>query len=787
MDNGGSSTNVGKYVDKFFDMLVLYDDNLVFKDGTKSNHDYKGLLKAAIDVFLNHQSNYTAYEVYQTFFMMYQITPEDKSEIDEKSPDVLISEPNYLLDLVDIMRKYEENTGELINWQRDHFIHSVNVFILGLAVYAQNQSYRTIFQNYILKNKHYKKYYRIDGNFSHEEFLYRWGVAALFHDIGYPFEIIGKQLDKLIEDGIKNISHNYDNVKMGLDFRDFDEFNVIAKLDPFDYADQYRERYSDSKVLDLFKPTDIMAHKLKLDFGFDNEVYKKLIKHLNGFPRFMTERDFVDHGFFSAILVLNSYGKLIQKYAKKDKDFFFYPIVDSATAILLHNYYSNALQKPPFNFGKLRPKQSPISYLLILCDELQEWNRQPYGVLDVKENHVNDLDVVIDDEYMKVIYILNNGPMGFGFSKKKDDVIDNVLEIQDIFLGKLSIRTKIELDNVIRDISIAEIQTPNILLRNVEKLARQINDEYNEELKAKLDEAIKKGDEKEIAEYKEKCSYLCDFEDLSADYKISNVRQAKSIPKKLSMIGCEIAHIDDERDEITKFDEKEIEDLAIFEHVDWCRERKGTGWSYGDVKNPEERRTPYLVSWEKLPDDIKDMDRKATENIPNLLNSIGLKVVRNKIRLLTFKMHQFYETGSLDDKSDGEKRFKELPKHVQYSNYKQADYLVKILKEKGFELVSLNDSRDKIHRFDEEDIEYFAKREHEGWLKLKLNLGYAHLPIDESDIQKIEEGIRESHNPNLVSWEDLDINVKKANKDTFINLPNLCDDSNVGLKIVRRQ
>ena len=165
MDNGGSSTNIGKYVDKFFDMLVLYDDNLVFKDGTKSNHDYKGLLKAAIDVFLNHQSNYTAYEVYQTFFMMYQITPEDKSEIDEKSPDVLISEPNYLLDLVDIMRKYEENTGELINWQRDHFIHSVNVFILGLAVYAQNQSYRAIFQNYILKNKHYKKYYRIDGNF----------------------------------------------------------------------------------------------------------------------------------------------------------------------------------------------------------------------------------------------------------------------------------------------------------------------------------------------------------------------------------------------------------------------------------------------------------------------------------------------------------------------------------------------------------------------------------------------------------------------------------------------
>lgn len=156
-------------------------------------------------------------------------------------------------------------------------------------------------------------------------------------------------------------------------------------MHPYDYADEYRARYADSKVLDLFKPTDIMAHKLKLDFGFDNDTYKALIKHLNGFVRMMTEKNFIDHGFFSAILVLNSYGKLIQKYVKKDKDFFFYPIVDSATAILLHNYYNKTLQEEPFNFGKLRPKQSPISYLLILCDELQEWNRQPYGVLDVRK------------------------------------------------------------------------------------------------------------------------------------------------------------------------------------------------------------------------------------------------------------------------------------------------------------------------------------------------------------------------------------------------------------------
>jgi hypothetical protein len=28
----------------------------------------------------------------------------------------------------------------------------------------------------------------------HEEFFYRWGLASLFHDVGYPVEIIGKQI-----------------------------------------------------------------------------------------------------------------------------------------------------------------------------------------------------------------------------------------------------------------------------------------------------------------------------------------------------------------------------------------------------------------------------------------------------------------------------------------------------------------------------------------------------------------------------------------------------------------
>ena len=127
--------------------------------------------------------------------MIYQIFDEDKSD---DSTNV-IYEQNTLLDLVKIMKDYEQNTGDLIEKQRDHFIHSVNVFLLGLAIYAQNKNYRDKFKEYV-QNSPYKKYYRIKEEISDEEFFYRWGIAALFHDIGYPVEIIGKQLKQIYKD-----------------------------------------------------------------------------------------------------------------------------------------------------------------------------------------------------------------------------------------------------------------------------------------------------------------------------------------------------------------------------------------------------------------------------------------------------------------------------------------------------------------------------------------------------------------------------------------------------------
>ena len=766
--------NFKNYIDDFFNDLELYDDY----DG---RHDYKGILKASIDVFLNFESDYTAKEVYRSFFMIYQITGEDKSKREDNKN--LISEPNTLLNLLNVMEKYEKNTGELIDRQRDHFIHSVNVFLLGLAIYTKNKRYRRAFKNYVKKSQ-YEKYYGHENNeVSREEFLYRWGVASLLHDIGYPFEIVGKQLKKIINDGVKSISNSY-SVNLGIDFDDFDEFNSIVKMDPYDFADNYRKRNKRSKVLDLYKPTDILAHKVAKDFKFNNEKFRLLKKHLDGFIYYMREKDFIDHGFYSAILVLNSYGKILQKY-DKNNIFFFYPIVDSASAILLHNYYNKTLQNDPFNLKKLSPKSNPIAYLLILCDELQEWNRQPFGQIDKQKLHVNELSISIGENSMDVIYIIKNGSMGLGFSKDKRDFINNVLDIESIFVKGIFVSSDVEPDieeGIMRNIDFEEIQAPDILIKNIEELASKINANYNKRINQDYDEAVKSGEE--IDENLEiSHNSLVEFNELSPEYKLSNLRQARSIPKKLNLIGCEIAPQDDEREEITfeDLDEKEIENLAIFEHQEWCREKRGTGWTYGPVKDEVLRENPNIVGWDELSDEIKQYDVDTIVIIPELLNSLGLKVVRSKIRLLTYKMQEYFEKNIEKDEYDpelsSEDNFKKLPDYVKYTNYKQTNFIIKILNERGYDIIDKNDKIDAIKSgdFDEHDLEHFAEREHYGWCMLKYDLGWRHGPLD----------VEEKTSPNLVKWEDLDEELQENNMNTFRNLPDMCDE--VGLQIVKSE
>lgn len=235
------------------------------------------------------------------------------------------------------------------------------------------------------------------------------------------------------------------------------------------------------------------------------------------------------------------------------------------------------------------------------------------------------------------------------------------------------------------------------------------------------------------------------------------------------MIGCELANKADKREAIEEFSDEEVLDLAIYEHDEWCNEKIAMGWTYGEVRDDSNLIHDCLVPWEDLTAEIQQYDIDPVKNIPNLVNSIGLKIVRSKVRMLTIEMHKFYQS-----KQEGTQDFDDLPDYIKYSNYKQADFLVKILTELGYSVVDAESPGEDIESFDEDSIEYLAKREHNAWYRLKINLGWRYGPVRDDEMKL---------NPNLVEWEELGIAKRDSNKRTFRNLPQMC--KNVDLKIVK--
>jgi hypothetical protein len=166
--------NLQKYAHRFFDELEIFED-------VSRGHNYKTFLRQSINEFLESETKESAFAVYEAFCSSYRITLEGES--------------NRFIDLLDVLRSYEENAATLIERQRDHYIHSVNVLIFGLCIYIHNASFRAAFDAANLDKTDYLNSY----DTRHEVFFYRWGTASLFHDVGYPIEIIGKQLSKFLE------------------------------------------------------------------------------------------------------------------------------------------------------------------------------------------------------------------------------------------------------------------------------------------------------------------------------------------------------------------------------------------------------------------------------------------------------------------------------------------------------------------------------------------------------------------------------------------------------------
>lgn len=582
--SGGNALrdNLKSYVESFFDSLEVYED-------AARGHDYRAFMRAAAAEFLSGETKATALGVYRTFFDSYRIKLEG-----EKSTS---------LDLLDILSRYEEGAATLIERQRDRYIHSVNVFLLGLAIYSQNPGFRAAFDRAVMDKSEYPYSY----DTAHEEFFYRWGLASMFHDVGYPIEIIGRQITEFI-DFATDVDGDEIKIRSHLEFDNFDaEFNRIVEVVK-GFGEGYINKYKPQAPFDPFKPIDLLAHKLSVSLGAD---YLAARASLAGFVETMAQSGFIDHGYYSSLIVLKWYGFLVQMCGYR-AEYFYYPVLDSASAILLHNYYRNVLQKPPFSLGAMRAERHPIAYLLLLCDELQDWNRAAYGRADKLKALAAEGETVITGRSLSVSFIAKKGALPADFIKRKEKLFASLLDVSDIFPDGMFIEAdSLDMGGVSLFEPPAE-SLPRPLLENLERLARANHLLYNEH---------RRRDGLPV-EYKT-------FAELPDSLKYSNLCAVRGIPEKLELLGLEMREKGAGGEPVENIPEDLVELLAEREHERWCDERVLGGWTPGE-KNVERKTTPYLVPYDELSELLKDYDREPVRNLPRLADMIGCALYRKK-------------------------------------------------------------------------------------------------------------------------------------------------------------
>jgi hypothetical protein len=275
-------------------------------------------LKVALQSFLTSHTLEAAQAVYAAFLNIYRMPGLEA--------------------LLRSMGEYEEKTATLLTRHRDHYIHSVDTYLLGIAVYVSNKPFRETVDQYL----NYPDAYP-----SSEEFVYRWGLTALFHDMGYPLElcmglissysyqIISPNL--FVEDEVVKYSPVGKTGKppITLNVLDYDALTRLNILKPKpELRDEYYSKYPGLKDFVLENAFEAIAWNLSCHLGcMTKDKYFQEIK--KGFMDGLNSGQ-VDHAIISSAVFLRWINQfyLVSGW---NPAYFFYPAIDAASAIYLHN------------------------------------------------------------------------------------------------------------------------------------------------------------------------------------------------------------------------------------------------------------------------------------------------------------------------------------------------------------------------------------------------------------------------------------------------------------------
>jgi len=116
------------------------------------------------------------------------------------------------------------------------------------------------------------------------------------------------------------------------------------------------------------------------------------------------------------------------------------------------------------------------------------------------------------------------------------------------------------------------------------------------------------------------------WEELTDDLREANRAQVVDIPNKLRGLGYELSPSYGLSASEIELPDARVEELAIFEHDRWMKDRRDHGWTYAPARDNRRKYHPLLVPWEQLSEKEKQKDRDTVRNLPRLIARAGFNV-----------------------------------------------------------------------------------------------------------------------------------------------------------------
>ncbi len=476
--------------------------------------------------------------------------------------------------MVELLSEFEANGSSLLMKHRDHYSHSVYVFALGLAIYETNEHFRRAFNAYYHLEKGTGRKARSPK--AAHFFLEYWGLTSLFHDIGYPFELPFEQVMSYFEVNKQERGKN----KLYIAYRDIDAVTALE-----DEAKKHFETLYGCTFHTIFQVLAYdITQKLGAHYGFSEGYMMNVLEMKPIEPERFSY--FMDHAWFSAARLYKELQEIYGGDLNKTH-------VDALSAILMHNslykfsiaFYKDKSKKKP----RLSMDWHPLAYLLMLCDELQCWDRTAYGRNSRTEMQPMAVDFNFSrnrivakylydeeeqdkiDEYEKRYKAWKKAgmegdvPRLKAYSDMAEDrkrFVRDIEAIVDTTLIPLTVTCNTAPAN--RKNKHIYLSSSNFL--HMHDFAVALNARYSHT-----------GHEEEISpEQLEQ-----EFEELSLEYKLSNINQVKSFSKYLHVIYCFYTDRPVDFDMLKEFTPEMIDLFAPLEHERWVREHQAMGWHYG--------------------------------------------------------------------------------------------------------------------------------------------------------------------------------------------------------------